>query len=174
MKKFEKPAPIHKLAHEVVKALGKEKGYEAMGVMDRLAAKNPKRVLTVGVDDSHYSSSSLTFVTHEAASDGGDPFNPRQKSEPVWHGVSVYYIPQCTGEDPIQFFLYPRDLDGVLKALQTLKKRMLTFPKVRREQRQSAQHRREKKRKAPTHPSELRGKARREAYEASGGPDDDR
>jgi hypothetical protein len=123
-------------------AIVKEKsGYPAIVALERFAKKHPKRIFTAAVDDGANAGSSLTFITHEATRHN-DTFDDHRAGEPQWHGVSVYYAPQCTGEKPTNFFLYPCDLYGLIETLQAVKKHMLTFPEVRREMNRHARWRR--------------------------------
>ena len=79
------------------------KGHELMVATEKWAKKHPRDVRVVGVDDSYFASSSLVLVEHKAA---------RQ-----YMGTTVVVIPQCTGEDPLEFFLYPCDREGLIEAL---------------------------------------------------------
>lgn len=62
-------------------------------------------------------------------------------------GISVYYIPQCTGEKPIQFFLYPGHLRRLITTLQKLYRRMMKFPEPRRDHARDLRWRRKTRRK---------------------------
>ena len=83
-------------------------GYELMRRVDKYIDKNPE-ILSVGVDDSYHSGSSVYLIPHE--------------SEKEYWGTTALYVPQCSGEAPIEFFMYPGHLDGMLAALKALKKR---------------------------------------------------
>ena len=62
---------------------------------------------TVHVDDDWHTSSEVYIIPH--------------CSDWQWMGVTVEYVPQCTGEQPIRFFLYPHALDKMIEALQRMK-----------------------------------------------------
>ncbi len=70
-------------------------------------------VTVVRCDDGCHAGSMLVFVAHRA---------PRR-----YMGVTAVFIPQCTGESPIEFFLYPCHL---LEVLRTVKKLYKEVPKV--------------------------------------------
>ena len=83
----------------------KYKGYDLMERVERFAKKNPT-VRIAWVDDSYFSGSMIVFVPHEC-------------KEEYW-GTTAVLIPQCSGEPPTEFFLYPghvRELIQVLKGL---------------------------------------------------------
>lgn len=100
---------IHDVSHAFRKKLGDNVGYDAMKIADKFAAKHPDVVRVAHVDDNHFSSSSLVLVAHE------DP-------EDHFMGTSATYIAQCSGETPIEFFLYPGHVEGLIRALQHFKK----------------------------------------------------
>lgn len=95
---------IHKLYHSFIEAFQKKekgergnrlwkwKGYPLMQRIDKWRQKNPE-VMSVTVDDDYHAGSRLIFIPHE--------------DDYTYMGCTVVYIPQCTGEDPIRFFLYP-------------------------------------------------------------------
>lgn len=74
----------------------------------RWAKKFPKDVKIVGCDDSYFSCSDLVLIEHRTAR--------------KYMGTSVVFIPQCSGDPPAQFFLYPGHLDDLINALKTIKK----------------------------------------------------
>lgn len=96
--------PMHKLWHSFTETfckketdekgcrLWKWKGYPLMQRVDKWRKKNPE-VMSVKVDDAVHAGSRLIFIPHE--------------DDYTYMGCTVVYIPQCTGEDPICFFLYP-------------------------------------------------------------------
>jgi len=57
----------------------------------------------VRVDDGAHCGSDLMCIMHQCRYQ--------------FMGMSVVFIPQCTGEPPTQFFLYPGHLDGLLDML---------------------------------------------------------
>lgn len=107
---------IHKVWHEVVRELTTEEGdaFDFDLVADwenrltTLIERYPNHVQHVGCDDSYHSSSDLILVEHatQAAAD-----------RPKYMGTTVLYIPQCSGEKPIHFFLYPGHKMALMKAL---------------------------------------------------------
>lgn len=131
---------IHRLWHAFCAAL--EKARDKMEAAEKFA-KTHKDVKLVWCDDNVHASSLLVFVPH------GDPqaklkLDKSTCGEPYW-GTSVTYIPQCTGEKPITFFLYPGHLRGLLEALTVLQKRQdrLNAPWERRIERYRAKWRKE-------------------------------
>jgi len=104
-KLFKKPE-IHKLYHRYIALKNKakqESNYDAMVLAEKFANKNPS-VKIVGVDDDVHAGSDLVIIPHI------DKYH-------LW-GLSVEYIPQCTGESPIRFFLYPGHLKRLIETLQ--------------------------------------------------------
>lgn len=70
-------------------------------------ARHRKQVRIVGCDDSVFAGSDLVFIPH-ALKDS-------------YMGTSVIYIPQCTDEQPIEFFLYPSHHEALLRVLKAIK-----------------------------------------------------
>jgi hypothetical protein len=116
------PSPdenVHLIWHRFVKAFMKDKlkpgtsveefkytGYDLMKRVERWAKHYPTQVFVSRCDDAIFAGSLLVCIEHA--------------SKNSYHGTSVLYIPQCTGEPPIIFFLYPghrKELMGVLKKL---------------------------------------------------------
>jgi hypothetical protein len=100
--------PEHKVWHEFARKFKKNNAYLWIGanLMDRVerwATKYPNDVRIVNVDDSYFSSSILVLVEHRATM--------------KYMGTSVVVIPQCSGESPIEFFLYPQHRRNLVKAL---------------------------------------------------------
>lgn len=108
----------------------KYKGYELMQKVTRWAKKYPADVQIVGVDDNHFCGSDLVLID--------------SKTRDTYMGTSVVYIPQCSGEDPIQFFLYPSHREALLAALTTIKKAALP---VQQTEKRNARERAKKLRK---------------------------
>jgi hypothetical protein len=109
---------IHRVSHRFQKAFGnginvpwKYKGYEMMGKVERWARHYPDDVTLCRCDDSYYSGSMLVLLEHKA---------PKPKPG-HWHGVSIIIIPQCSGEDPLQFFLYPSHQIELEKKLKEIR-----------------------------------------------------
>lgn len=109
---------IHKNYYSFLRKFGdKEKflkykhvGYDFMQRAERFAKKN-KRISIISCDDNYHAGSDLVVIPHE------DRFE-------VW-GWTVVYIPQCTGESPIEFFLYPDHLKEFLEVMKGEYKRYL-------------------------------------------------
>jgi len=100
---------LHRLSRAFEKALGDEYGYEAMLIARRWAKKHPARIFVARIDDGHFCGSNIVFLTNE--------------TEQQYWGASAWVIPQCTGEKPMRFFLYPGDSDSLLEALTAVRKR---------------------------------------------------
>lgn len=85
--------------------------------VERFAKRYPNDVWLVRCDDAHHASSDLILVDH--------------KTRDQYMGTTVVYVPQCTGEKPIQFFLYPSHRFRLAGALDTISR--LAKPVTRRE-----------------------------------------
>lgn len=128
LKELRRPMEIHKISHAFTRATEEMSGYPMMTAARRWADKHPERVMVSRVDDDFHAGSLLAFITHEV------PKGPKK----TWFGVSVHYIPQCTGEKPIRFFLYPGHVDELIDTLQKIRKKSLAYDEVRRERRANA------------------------------------
>lgn len=104
---------MHKLGHAVRKVIENNPG--PLAYEKPLSTKQFKDVIVVGVDDDYHASSDLLLIPHE-------------NDEQYW-GTTVWYMPQCTGEAPIAFFLY----EGHAKQLYTELGKILVRHKKRRE-----------------------------------------
>jgi len=80
----------------------KYKGWEMMERVWDFAEKH-RDVVVLRCDDDKHTSSMLVLIPH------------RRRSE--WFGLTVVFVPQCTGEDPTCFFLYPCHLSTLVKCL---------------------------------------------------------
>lgn len=83
--------------------------YEGADLLDRIEAwakKWPRDVAILGIDDSHFCSSSLVLVLH-------------RKRDRVW-GVTCYVITQCDDQEPVEFFMYPGHADWLRRALEVV------------------------------------------------------
>lgn len=127
-----KPMPLHILGRRFEKALEGKSGFEAMKVAERWEKKYPDRIQIVGVDDDYFASSYLVFLS-------------REEQGKKWMGVSVYFIPQCTGGPVTRLFLYPGHVEALLSALRSIHKRSLSYLEVRRQRRWVAEARRARK-----------------------------
>lgn len=104
---------VHRVYHQFAKKFKKDDkflftGYDLMERAEKWAKKFPGDVRIVGCDDSVHASSSLVLIEHRANTD--------------YMGTTVVYVPQCTGESPIEFFLYPSHRSSLLKALHEIAK----------------------------------------------------
>lgn len=91
------------------KAVWRWKGYELMKRVEKYVKTHPE-ILVAGVDDDYFASSDLVLIPH----------NDEETNR--YFGTSVLYVPQCTGEDPVRFFLYPDHARNLVDALETLSK----------------------------------------------------
>ena len=116
---FPKPEHnVHRVYHRFCRIFGdgltipwKYKGYEMMKRVQRWAKYYPDDVQILRCDDNHYCGSDLILIKHKSKGSADKP--------PQYHGITVVYIPQCSGEDPVEFFLYPDhqiELEKALKA----------------------------------------------------------
>ena len=124
---------LHDLSHAWEKAAEGLVGYDRMLLGREWAKKHPKRFFVAGVDDAHFCSSDLLFFTHEVPALIGKSSATEYGEDDGWMGISVEYVPQCTGEKPARFFLYPGHVDGLIDTLVALRKKSLTYPHIRRE-----------------------------------------
>ena len=102
-----KPMSIHKVWHDFRKRFMKKgsitefkwSGYDLILRVERWAKKYPDDVRICSVDDSHFCGSYLVLIESK-----------NKNTQPVYEpfrymGTNVVFIPQCSGESPIQFFL---------------------------------------------------------------------
>jgi len=83
-------------------------GHELSRKVVKWAAKYPKDVRIISCDDAFHASSQLVLIEH--------------RKRDRYMGTTVCYIPQCTGEQPICFFLYPSHRSGLITALREIAK----------------------------------------------------
>lgn len=81
-------------------------GYELMTRVEKWAKRYPEDVRITGIDDDHFASSMLVLVEH--------------RLRDQYMGTSVVVIPQCTGEAPIVFFMYPGHRNALAKTLNAI------------------------------------------------------
>jgi hypothetical protein len=109
---WEDARKLHRVYHRFVALYGNQmagwkfKGYELMCRVEKWAKHYPNDVRISSIDDSHFCGSILVFIDH--------------KSADAWHGVSVIVIPQCTGESPVEFFMYPESVKDAQKVLSIM------------------------------------------------------
>lgn len=82
-------------------------GYALMKRIEKYVEEHPE-ILVVGVDDDYFASSDLVLIPHNDKKTGS------------YFGTSVVYVPQCTGEAPVRFFLYPGHARCLVDALRAL------------------------------------------------------
>jgi hypothetical protein len=80
----------------------KYSGYKMMKQVEKFAKKHPE-VILLSCDDSYHAGSMIVLIPH------------RSKEE-YW-GTTVVSIPQCTGEPPLEMFLYPGHAMEIERAL---------------------------------------------------------
>lgn len=97
-------------------------GYALMTRVERWARQYPDDARIVNVDDDAFAGSHLVLVEHRA----------RDR----YMGTTAVFIPQCTGEPPARFFLYPHHLFSLARALRAI--RRAAAPLERRERAQQA------------------------------------
>lgn len=110
---------IHSIWHSYLKLQEKNKdkiGYDYIKIVEKWAKKYPS-VQIVTCDDSCHATSRLVLIPHEI--------------EDEYWGTSVVYMPQCTEEKSIDFFLYPHHCSDLLKHLNDIhaKTKRLDKPK---------------------------------------------
>jgi hypothetical protein len=81
-------------------------GYKLIEKVEKWATKFPRDVRIVGVDDDYFTSSCLVLIEHQ--------------TEHHYMGTTAVFIPQCTGEPPTRFFLYPDRRNQLRSALQAI------------------------------------------------------
>lgn len=82
------------------------KGWGMMRAAERWGGRFPDDVRIVRVDDSCFSSSILILIEH--------------KTKDRYMGTSMVVVPQCSGEPPVQMFLYPNHCQGLVAALNEI------------------------------------------------------
>jgi hypothetical protein len=86
----------------------KLKGWALMKAIAKWAKRYPTDVFITGCDDAFFAGSDLVFIEHQSPN--------------TYMGTTVLYIPQCTGEEPIEFFLYPGHRKNLVEVLSKLNK----------------------------------------------------
>lgn len=80
----------------------KYKGYDLMRRIDKYIESNPE-IIAVTCDDDSFCGSSLYSIPHDCKNQ--------------FMGTMIVYVPQCTGEEPTRFFLYPSHNNELIKLL---------------------------------------------------------
>jgi len=125
-KKIDEISKIHRIHHDFIKTFQKKYkpkksnqqpdhhgyvwrwiGFELMEKVKKWAKKYKKHVEIVHCDDDLFASSDLVIIQNSWRKD--------------YFGTTVVYIPQCTTELPIKFFLYPHHQRNLIKALKKIK-----------------------------------------------------
>lgn len=99
--------PAHLFRARIKGLVGFEAMEEARKAMKEINKKYHGRIREVRCDDAGHAGSAIFLVTHE------------RKNE--WMGISMVFIPQTTGEKPIQLFLYPEDQENMMEVLEILR-----------------------------------------------------
>lgn len=99
---------VHKVWHEFQRRFQKDGeyrfgSYDLMVRVEKWAQKHPREVKCLSIDDSYFASSLLVLIEH--------------RHYRSYMGTTAVVIPQCTGEKPLEFFLYPSDRNGLIAAL---------------------------------------------------------
>ena len=115
---------MHSLWHTIVKKLKvpnepgvwtdnngwKCKGYELMMEFAKIIKKNPD-IMVCGCNDGWHAGSDIVLIPHQTKVAG--------KIDYYW-GTTVIIIPQCSGENPTEIFLYGGHAKDLLAALQKI------------------------------------------------------
>ncbi len=89
-----------------------------------LYARRRTEITALPCDDDHHAGSILVLIRHRSRDD--------------YHGVTVLFVPQCTGEEPVRMFLYPCDARPLLEAMRTEWRIAKSYPEVRSDVRRDA------------------------------------
>jgi len=109
---------LHALAHSVDRRFKngpykwKEKGWDLIEKLEKFIAKRPQ-IRMARVDDSSFSNSELVFIPHTYDA---------PKLGCSYMGTTVVFVAQCTGDPPVEFFLYPSHLRNLIETLQAIEK----------------------------------------------------
>jgi hypothetical protein len=95
-------ARLYKSEYQLSHDGWKYSGYKMMKQIEKFAKKHPD-VILLSCDDSYNAGSMIVLIPH------------RSKEE-YW-GTTVVSIPQCTGEPPLEMFLYPGHAMEIERAL---------------------------------------------------------
>lgn len=91
----------------------KYKGYDFIERAEKWAVKQPG-VQVAYCDDNHHCGSVVILIPHK-------DLKAKRPEDRYW-GTSVIIIPQCTGEEAMEIFLYPGHRRSLLAALQAVVK----------------------------------------------------
>jgi hypothetical protein len=125
---WERRPNTHTVWHEFMKRFKTKdgsgylwKGYDFMGRVQKWARRYPKDVRITSIDDSYFAGSILVLVEHKT---------PRS-----YMGTTVVVVPQCSGESPLEFFMYPGHRRELLKALRAIHVASKSIEKLERHDR---------------------------------------
>ena len=93
----------------------KWKGYALMCKIRKFVKKYPQDIRILRCDDDYHAGSILVTILHRSKYD--------------FMGTTVIFVPQCTGESPIRFFLYPGHDTDMIKELTRITKIQKRYPK---------------------------------------------
>jgi hypothetical protein len=83
-------------------------GYKLMCKIEKWAEKHPREVKLSHIDDAFFAGSLAAFIYHRTKND--------------YMGVTVVIVPQCTDQQPMEFFLYPDDAKSFHKIIGSIVK----------------------------------------------------
>lgn len=103
---------LHRVWHDFCKRFIPDQkwkyiGYDLMVKVNRWARKYPQDVKITRCDDNVHAGSDIVYINHRV-------------DNKKWFGTTVVVIPQCTGEEPMRFFLYPQHHKEMVKALSVI------------------------------------------------------
>ena len=107
---------LHRIYHDFSRELaGEDNGYAFMQAAEKWAESHPEVIQTT-CDDDHHCSSDIYLIPHYTQ----------------WKrmGVTLVYVPQCTGNAPERLFLYPGHLNGLISALEEMRDFLEQYPDV--------------------------------------------
>jgi len=85
------------------------KGYDAMSAIRKYVDKHPE-IVECHTDDDWHTNSAIFLIPHE--------------TDKKYMGTTVLNVPQCSSDNNL-FFLYPSDLDNLIKELQKIQARQM-------------------------------------------------
>lgn len=120
---MEKKRNVHRIWHNFAKIFLNEDcppdkkwkytGYDFMHRVEKYVKRHPE-IKLCPCDDSFFASSTIAFIPH---------FDPEENNKSKrYFGTTVVVIPQCDGQQPCQFFLYPGHVENLLKELKKIEK----------------------------------------------------
>ncbi len=119
---LKKSSLVHKVWHDFVQRFGdspkswKCEGADFQDRVEKWAEKYPNDVRITTCDDSYFSTSLLVLIEHRTAN--------------AYMGTTVVVIPQCSGDPPSQFFLYPGHALALIEALKDVRAKAVPVEKA--------------------------------------------